>query len=456
MKKLLCMLLCVLLPFAFAAAETESGDPEGFYLHERRLVMREDGVCMLHLRLMKADGIQYCLDEPDVILLDAQGREIVPLETEMIAPLNPIPAGDQYFPVTMVYTLPEGAVAESYQILSIPGESFDEPSAEPMEVDSGYILRHSGGGPAATCWLENPVTEKRYAGYMMVLHVYDVDGVWLGFDAYSWEDADCEVPGPQAMAKLCELTGLTEEVIGYYGIDFNSRSSYYFFADRPLTGLLPEDIPAAGRVATYRTKSPLMVLATTFEQLEPGLWRAYCLLQNGSCEPIDFNALDVRLLNAAGEEGWYSMISFGCELWELEGFGITAMQYTFNGVPEDFVPAEVTVYGRAIHEEAPCSLVALPQEHYAVRNADGQLYLDVTVPEALCGETLNMYKPPVCGLLWYARDPADMSMISCGTVSHRTAGPMVTGSWYVYRDVVINGVPEGVTPEILVFVMDTK
>ncbi|MBQ2953025.1 MAG: hypothetical protein IJE07_05655 [Clostridia bacterium] len=458
MKKLLSLLLALslLLPLVCLAEEEASEDPYGFYLYERRLVMAEDGVCMLHLRLMKAGGIQYCLDEVKVVLLDAEGNEIVPLTTEMIAPINPVPAGDQFFPVTMVYTLPEGAVAASYQILGIPGESFDEPAAEPMEIDAGYILMHAGGGPAATCWLEEPRTEMRHAGYMMVLHVYDVDDAYLGFESFSWEDADCEVPGSQAMAKLCELTGLTEDVIAYYGIEFNPRSNYYFFADRPLTGLLKDDIPASGAVATYRTKSPLVVLASTLEHLEPGVWRAYCLLQNGSCEPIDFNGHDVNIFDAAGEKGYYSSVAFDCALWELEAFGLTAMQYTFGGVPEDFVPETVTVSGKAIHEESPYSLVVLPQEHYAVRVEDGKVYLDVTIPEELCGETLNFLEAPVAGLLWYARNPEDMSMISCGTVSHKLAGPTVTGSWYVYRDVEINGIPEGVTPEILVYVIDTK
>ena len=100
--------------------------------------------------------------------------------------------------------------------------------------------------------------------------------------------------------------------------------------------------------------------------------------------------------------------------------------------------------------------MVLPQEHYAVRVEDGKVYLDVTIPEELCGETLNFLEAPVAGLLWYARNPEDMSMISCGTVSHKLAGPTVTGSWYVYRDVEINGIPEGVTPEILVYVIDTK
>lgn len=459
MKKTLCVLLALLLllPTFAAGAETETDDDslKGFYLYDRRLLPTEDG-CMLHLRLFKAGGIQYCLDELDVLLLDAEGNEIVPLTTRMIAPVNPVPAGDQDFPVTMVYTLPEGAEAASFQLLNIPGELFDEPAAEPLELGSGHILMHTKDGPAATCWLEKTSTELRHAGHMMVLHIYDAEENYLGFQSFSWEDASCEVSGSAARAKLAEISGLPEEVIDYYGLEFNPDSSYYFFADVPLTGLKQDDIPASASADTYRTKSALTVLKHTFGKLEDGRWRAYCLLQNGSCEPIDFNEHHVFLHDAAGEPGSYLVMELDCALWELEPFGFTAMQYTFSGLPEDFVPVDISVYGKVIHEESPYTVQALPAEHYTVTAENGKLLLDVTVPEELCGETLNMYEPPCAGLIWYARNPEDMSMISCGSVGHTEAGPMRTGSWFRYEDIEVDGIPEGVTPDVLVFVIDTK
>lgn len=457
MKKTLCAMLALLLLLAAfpAFGEENDDDLKGFYLYERRLTPTEDG-CMLQLRLYKEGGIQYCLDEPDVLLLDAAGNEIVPLTSRMIAPVNPVPAGNQHFPVTMIYTLPEGAEAADFRVLNVPGELYAEPSAEPLELHTGHILSHTKNGPAATCWLEKPETELRHSGHMMVLHVYDVEDNYLGTQAFSWEDADCIVPGTQACAKLAELSGLPVEVIDYYGLTFNERSEYYFFADKPLTCLLPDDIPATAHSDAYRTKSPLTVLASSFGELEDGRWRAYCLLQNGACEPIDFNGHHVFLYDAAGEAGFYSVMELDCALWELEAFGFTAMQYTFTGLPEDFVPAKITVSGKVVHEEAPYTVKVLPAEHYTVTAEEGKLLLDVTVPEELCGETLNYLEPPCAGLIWYARSPEDMSMISCGSVGHTEAGPMRTGSWFRYEDIEIGGIPEGVTPDVLVFVIDTK
>ncbi|MBQ7848961.1 MAG: hypothetical protein IJ343_04485 [Clostridia bacterium] len=457
MKKTLCMLLTMLLALTACAAlaETDDDSLKGFYLFERRLTQTEEG-CVLQLRLFKAGGIQYCLDEPDVLLLDAEGNEIVPLATQMTAPLNPVPAGDQYFTVTLVYTLPEGAEPVSFQVLSIPGELYAEPSAEPLELHNGHILMHTKDGPCATCWLEKPSTEDSHSGHMMVLHVYDADENYLGSQALSWENADCLVPGSSAREKLSEISGFPGELIDYYGIDFNAESEYYFFDRAPLTGLLYDDIPASASAETYRTKSPLTVLASSFEPLADGRWRAYCLLQNGACEPISFNGHSVSLFDEAGGSGRYSVVEFDCALWELEAFGFTAMQYTFTGVPEGFVPAEVSVYGKVVHEEAPYTVKALPQEHFEVSEEDGKWFVTATVPQALCGSMRPDGLTSCEGLIWYARDPEDKSMLSCGSVDKNWMDQGQIGQWVKFKPVEITGVPEGVTPEILVFFIDAK
>lgn len=457
MKKTLCALLALLLLMANVPAlgEERDDDLKGFYLYERRLTPTEDG-CTLQLRLYKEGGIQYCLDEPDVLLLDAAGNEIVPLTSKMIAPVNPVPAGNQHFPVTMIYTLPEGAEAADFRVLNVPGELYAEPSAEPLELHTGHILSHTKNGPAATCWLEKPETELRHSGHMMVLHVYDVEDNYLGTQAFSWEDADCIVPGTQARAKLAELSGLPGEVIDYYGLTFNERSEYYFFADKPLTCLLRDDIPATAHADAYRTKSPLTVLASSFEQLADGRWRAYCLLQNGACEPIDFNKHHVFLYDAAGKPGFYRVMELDCALWELEAFGFTAMQYTFTGLPEDFVPAEVSVCGKVVHKEAPYTVKTLPQEHYEVSEEDGKWFVTATVPQALCGNTRPYGLPSCEGLIWYARNPEDKSMLSCGSVDKNWMDQGQLGQWVKYKPVEITGVPAGVTPEILMFFIDAK
>lgn len=457
MKKLLCALLAMLLltTTCAALAEPEENPLKGFYLYERRLTQTED-VCTLQVRLYKSGGIQYCLDELDVLLLDAEGNEIVPLTEKMIAPLNPVPAGDQHFLVTMIYTLPEGVQAEDFKVLNIPGELFDEPSAEPMDLDAGHILMHTKDGPAATCWLEKPSTELYHLGYMMVLHVFDVDDVYLGSQTFSWETADCVVPGAQARAKLANLSRLSDEVIGYYGIDFNEDSEYYFFADVPLTGLLPEDIPASAYTETYCAKSPLQVLASSFEKLEDGRWRAYCLLQNGSCEPIDFNAHNVKVYDASGEPGYYFEIEFDCELWELEPFGFTTMQYTIRGLDQDFVPADISVHGKVLCKESPYTVKKLPEENYKVECWDGKWHVRATVPDELCDGQPNESQPFSAGLLWYARNPEDMRMLSCGSVDDLAVEMIRNGDWTRYKPIEITGVPEGVTPDILVFVIDRK
>lgn len=457
MKKTLCSLLALflLLTTFTAAAETEEESLQGFYLYERRLIQTEEG-CMLHLRLFKDGGIQYCLDELDVMLLDANGAEIVPLSQRMIAPLNPVPAGDQSFQVTMVYTLPEGAEAASFQVMNIPGELFNEPSAEPMELATGHILMHTKDGPAATCWLEKPVSELRHAGHMMVLHIYDADDVYLGSQTFSWENATCITTGSQAKAKLAQLSGLSVEVLDYYDLHFNSYSDYYFFADVPLEGLLHDDIPATATSETFRTKSPLTVLTSSFEQLEDGRWRVYCLLQNGSCEPIDFNGHHVFLYDEAGELGSYTEMEIDCGLWELEPFGFTAMQYVFKGVPEDFVPADVSVYGKVVHEEAPYAVKKLPEEHFTVSMEDGKMFVTATVPYELCGRRLSNNLSSCSGLIWYARNPADYSMISCGSVNETGEDLVRVGSWTSYKPIEITGIPDGVTPEILMFFIDRK
>lgn len=458
MKKLLCalLMLCLLLMTFAAAEETDDEYPTAFYLYERRMTVTEDNRCILQLRLFKEGGIQYCLDEMDIVLLDAEDREIVPLSTKMIAPINPVPAGDQFFHVTMIYELPEGAEPEKYHIAGVPGEAYAEPSAEPLELGSGHILMHTKDGPAATCWLEKPATEMRHSGHMMLLHIYDVEDAYLGTQAFSWEDAVCEVSGTQARSKLAELSGLTEEVLDYYELDFNPQSSYYFFADVPLTGLLKDDIPASASAETYRTKSPLLVLASSFERLEDGSLRAYCLLQNGACEPIDFNGHHVSIYNEAGENGWYYELGFDCALWELEPFGFTAMQYTFKGVDADFVPVSIEVSGRVIHKEAPYTVKKLTEEHYEISHEDGKMFVTATIPYELCEKTLSNNLSSCSGLIWYARNPEDSSMISCGSVGEYGEDSVRVGSWTRYKPIEITGIPEGVTPEILIFFIDEK
>lgn len=457
MKKTLCILLALLLLTAFAAmAETESEEPSAFYLMERRMTVTEDGCCTIQMRLFKEGGIQYCLDEMDITLLDAEDQEIVPLSTKMIAPINPVPAGDQYFHVTMIYMLPEGAEPERYHIAGVPGESYAEPSAEPMELDAGHILMQSSSGPRATCWLEKPSSELSHSGFMMLLHIFDADEAYLGTQAFSWETADCLVSGTQARAKLAEICGLPDEVIDYYGIDFNTYSSYYFFADVPLTGLLKDDIPARAYAETYRTKSPLLVLASSFEKLEDGRWRAYCLLQNGACEPISFNGHNVIIRDAAGEIGGYTELHFNCALWELEAFGFTAMQYTFTGLGEDFIPAEIEVIGKVIHQESPYTVKKLPPENFEITEEDGRMFVTATVPDALCEGRRSNNASTCTGLIWYARNPEDMSMISCGSLGESWQAEALIGSWTRFKPVEIIGVPEGVTPDILMFFIDGK
>lgn len=457
MKKILSLLFAFLLLTAIAAAaETEEETDPVFYLMERRMTVTEDGCCTIQLRLLKEGGIAYCLDEMDITLLDAENNAIEPLSMRMVAPLNPVPAGDQAFPVTLIFTLPEGAEPEAYHIGGVPGESFAEPSAEPMELDCGHILSHSGDGPAVTCWLEKPATEPAYAGHMMILHVFDMDGAYLGTQALSWETADCVVSGASAREKLAELSRLPEDVLDYYALSFNPDSSYYFFADVPLTGLLPDDIPVRAFAETYRTKSPLQVAASAFEPLEDGRWRAFVLLQNGSCEPVHFSGHDVALYDAQGNAGLYSQIWFDCALWELEPFSITAMQYTFDGLPADFIPAQIRVTGRVTHQEAPCTLKRLPDEHVQVTETDGMLLMTATIPYDLCGKTLSNNESSCAGLIWYARDPQTRRMLSCGSVTRRGEERFCVGEWSRYKPIEIPGIPEGVMPEILVFFIDEK
>lgn len=455
MKKCFGLLLALLLMLTgiLAFAESGEGRQPGFYLYERRLVPT-DGGCVLHLRILMVNDTAYCLDGVDVRLLDAQGQEIVPLSVRMEAPLNPVPAGETFFPVTLYYTLPEGCEAADFQVTGVPGEAYDEPAAEALEFDTGHILLSSGNGPALVAWMEERGSKLYMSGYMAVYYLYDVDGNYLGSTTVSWEDAAVHCPASDAMANLEAISGLPEMVLEYYNIDFNEGSYYYLFDDVRLTGLAKEDIPYDALVHTYRTKSPMSVVAATFEELPDGLWRAYALLQNGACEPVHLDAQQAIVMDADGNEICYEGVTSEYALWEVDAFSITTAWMTFSGIPEGVVPADLRVHGRATHEEASSSVKRLDAEHYRVRKIGSRMILTGSVPGELLVDQNGDGETSCDGIIWYARHPEDNSMISCGF--EHTVWPIVGEDSYVFDQVEIPNVPEGVTPEMLVFFINAK
>jgi len=455
MKKLMCLLLALTLVLTGLSALAESGETRrpGFYLHERRLVPTEEG-CVLHLRILMVNDIAYCLDGVDVRLLDAQGQEIVPLSVQMEAPVNPVPAGESFFPVTLYYTLPEGREAVDFQVMGIPGEAFNEPAAEELEFDTGHILLSSGDGPALVAWMEEHRSELYMSGYMAVYYLYDVDGNYLGSTTVSWEDATLHCPASEAMANLEAISGLPEVVLEYYNIDFNEGSYYYLFDDVSLTGLAREDIPYDALVYTYRTKSPMSVVAATFEKLPDGLWRAYALLQNGACEPVHLDAQQAIVMDADGNEIYYESVTSQYARWQVDAFSITTAWMTFEGIPEGAIPTELRVHGRATHEEASSSVKRLDEEHYRVRKIGSRMVLSGSVPEELLEDQNGDGETSCDGIMWYALHPEDNSMLSCGF--EHTVWPIVGEDSYLFDQVEIPNVPESVTPKMMVFFINAK
>ena len=444
MKKCFGLLLALLLMLTgnLTFAESAEGRQPGFYLYERRLVPTEEG-CVLHLRILMVNDTAYCLDGVDVRLLDAQGQEIEPLSVRMEAPLNPVPAGETFFPVTLYYTLPEGREAADFQVTGIPGEAFDEPAAVQVSTKAGRILSATGQGPAVTAWMEIPDASKYYLDYMMVLYVYDHEDGYIGSLTLTKEDAADICPGSKAYSRLEEMSGLPAVVLDYYGISFDANKRYYLFDNILMKGVDAEDIPASAEIQVFQEKNPVRVIEASFQK-RLDTWFVYCILQNAACEAYAPDNWHVVLYDADGNIGNFRTMSFGSYLIdEMDAFALWPFAAKVSGLPEGFVPVRAEIYTDGVYRAAQNKLKRLEDDCFELDMSLGAPYLSAVIPPELV---------PVSDMVfWYALNPEDGSFLSCGSCRGEQNDDALT-----VRPFRIENVPQGVTPSVAVFFINAK
>lgn len=434
MKRMLCLLLVLLLvPLAYAE------DEMSLYLVGRRLIATEEG-CTIHLMLYKENGIQYCIDAPDIALFDEAGQEITPVSSRLEAPINPVPQGNHYFPMTLYYVLPEGSKAADFQLRGFDGELYAEPAAELLNTDVGHIVQNGSDGVSLTAWMHRPDDENsEYYGYMLVCYLYDAEDHYLGNYVLTEAQVSTWCSGSSMPSVLEQATGLNEEVQQYYDLSFEPEGFYYVYENIPVTGLADDDVALSVSIDPYRCKSPLEPCAYAFESLGNNEWRVYYYLQNMSCEPYYADNIKLLFLDAEGNNGEYSSISTHYADHTFEAFYLLPY-YSQVTLPEGFVPEKLSVITSGMNvEKAPYH--AIDTGTWTLFESDGTYYVDASIPLAPGTDEYDYM------MIFHAQDQEGNFLCceSAAPVDMRIEDDMI----YIFLRVPY--VPEGVEPKVKVF-----
>lgn len=422
MKKLLTCLLVLLTALTPALAEEAAEEPLRFYLHNSRLVPVEGG-CLLHILLYKTGTSPYCLELPDIALYDAEGRVIVPESVTMERGLNPLPGGEAWCPLTLRCTLPEGAAATDFRLLSLPGEAFDEPFSQPIDSDAGYILGTGSKGCFAHLWLQRPDIG---ATMDADLSLYDADGGFLGNQWISWEQRTATCEGSQLRETLAELTSLGVEALNYYGVSGTPGVGYDLYIDVPLTGLAGGDIPLNADVHAYRSKQPLTVVRSNFAWQPDGRLRVNMVVMNASCEAYEMlGGVELTLTDAQGRRGFYSTLWYTAYTeMRWAPFGLMMMTFDLEMYETDFEPDAVTLSAPGRHiASTGFTTEQLDQEQFSLAKAETGWQLTGAVPaSALSGADCM-------GVMWHALDQGTGHYLTCGAIPGHELEQDGDGAW---------------------------
>lgn len=452
MKKLLSILLVLLLALAPALAEEApedaAGEPLCLYLGQTRLVQRGNE-CLLHLILYKTGTLPYCLDVPEAVLYDAEGAVIPPEDVRLLTGLNPLPAGEAWCPITIRYLLPEGKQAADFRLLSLPGESFDEPCAQPFATHTGHILGTGTEGVFAHLWVQQPMTATVSTGLDAVLSVYDADGAYLASQWISSAQRTAVCTGEELLSALAEHTGMSETVLGYYGVNGDPGTVYDLYTNVPLTGLAEGDIPIKADVETFIAKQPLTVLRSDFAWQPDGRLRVNMAVMNSSCEPYRVDGgVELNVTDAEGNRRPYRVLWFTSYTYlAWEPFGLMMMTFDMEMFENDFEPESVsfTARGRNVEETGFCT-EELPDDAFTLaQDETGAWFLSGCVPQETAGDTRCL------GVMWHALDRVTGHYLTCSAMIESDMEHTPDG--WRFGPVEIPGVPQGADPLVRVRVL---
>lgn len=308
MKKLLCLLFALLLPFA-ALAESESS----ISLANHHLYAG-DNATLLHLRFKKTGELPFIFNGVTVELVDAQGQPITPIASEPLEkPITEVPAGNHYFTTTLGFILPEGVEAADFNITGISG--FFEEAQTPvcLQQEPGYLLAQNDVYQMMA-WViaeENTTASQ----YFLTADVADAEGYYLG-SVYLPNGLFRFVSGADMLNLISDATGWTHEQLTEKGFSFPCET--YAFCDWiDLPYLDTNRTPAAFYPYAYTSYSNVATghvgLYTDAIRIQPdGSFVIEGLLSNDSQEHFEFQFLRaLTLYDASGNTA--ACTDFICE-----------------------------------------------------------------------------------------------------------------------------------------------
>ncbi len=262
MKKLLCALMAAAL--LLCASSAAVAEDLRISLYNYILDQPEEDVVRVQLLLAKLGGVCYEMEDVFIELYNEAGQVVTPVSKEIaICPMQEIPEGDHYVPITILCTLAEPVSIADFNITGISG--MQTGSSDVMSLGEGmpYIGGMADGVVNVTSWmpLEGGCGPEDYFA------------AFIGLDAESHYIGNGELPrgaaqlvsGDEIVSAVCESTGWTQAQLEANGFVFGAEE-YAFFDRTPMPHLT--DIPASFVARFYRVQTEWMASTPISRRLD--------------------------------------------------------------------------------------------------------------------------------------------------------------------------------------------
>ena len=220
MKKLLCALMAAAL--LLCASSPAVAEELRISLYNYILDQPEEDVVRVQLLLAKLGGVCYEMEDVFIELYNEAGQVVTPVSKEIaICPMQEIPEGDHYVPVTILCTLAEPVSIADFNITGISGMQTE--SSDVMSLGEGmpYIGGMADGVVNVTSWmpLEGGCGPEDYFAAFIGL---DEESHYIGNGELPRGAAQL-VSGDEIVSAVCESTGWTQAQLEANGFVFGAE-----------------------------------------------------------------------------------------------------------------------------------------------------------------------------------------------------------------------------------------
>lgn len=313
MKKMLCMLLAALMLLATTAALAEGETSLSLRVSGVQIENLEDGTARVHLLLRKRGSGCYRLQDVMIELYDEQGSVVPVAQKEhVVFPLQDVPTGEHYIPITMLCTLEGDAEPVDMEVLSVVGSESRDAGTELLDWNLPFLAVWKDDEMKVTAWM--PLAEgTEPEDYFAMLLALDSEGYYLG-NVELPAGAGRAVDKADILAEIERVTSYASDWLDENGFTFQ-HERYVFFEDIPMTHL--QATPASFYADCYRALGTFSGNAVSFvldriDMREDGSFVIHGCMRN----------------ETAGR--WQILWIDGVMLYDEEGTGVECTDFTYD------------------------------------------------------------------------------------------------------------------------------